>query len=106
MTELVEPILRGIAHPHTALTEEQLAEVRADLELAEPKKCTLRYINRVTGEHTEECGRLAVVDELWACGRSTYACDQHEASSLAIINCRQCGQRCRPEQHLVAVVPL
>lgn len=116
-TELVEPILRGIAHPHTALTEEELAQVRADLALVEPHACTCRtwrqYFNSAgvivkTEPVDPECGKPAVVQRMTACGHVGYRCAEHNENGQGYPTdyCIGCNGIFPVGTHTIAVLPL
>lgn len=104
---LVEPILRGIAHPHTALTEAELAQVRADLELAEPKKCQRLWRKSRSDVASEvACEQRAVVQRLMVCGEFDYRCEEHMHQLARFASCK-CGWRGEHvEDHIAAVLPL
>lgn len=100
--------------PKQALTPEELAQVRADLALVEPHRCMMRYENRLTGYVTSECGKPAVVEHLYACGRSTYYCREHVDNPDATnpgrnptghMICPQCRFQGQRSEHLTAVLP-
>lgn len=109
---LVEPILRGIAHPHTALTPEELAQVRADLALVEPKRCQARVWMHGPGgvnarPATPECGKPAVLQRLSACGYVSYRCAEHVSGlGYSTTYCPNCNKVFPADTHLVAELPL
>ncbi len=105
---LVEPILRGIAHPHTALTEEELAQVRADLELAEPKTCQWVRRLKLVGQPEQRirCKRQASVQRLMVCGATGYRCDEHRQQVAKITMCTCGWQGADYHDHLAVEIEL
>jgi hypothetical protein len=109
-SELPVRLVTPPAHPHTALTPAELAQVRLDLELAEPKTCNFQLWGGSL-PHPEpvspECGKVAVQQRLLACGAVRYQCAEHATPNPALSYfCPICKDHSVASDHIIAEMPL